>query len=58
MIPILLVASFTCTDAYVLIDKMKKYKIDDNLKSEMIQIVKDEVDGCDYETQKTTEGTG
>jgi len=46
MIPILLAASITCSEADDLIDKMRSYKVDDEVKSEMIQIVKEETDGC------------
>jgi len=44
MIPLILItASLTCSEANVLVDKMKTYDVEDNVKSEMIQVVKDEV---------------
>jgi len=46
MIPFLIATSFTCSDASELIDKMKKYNVSDEVKSEMIQIVKEETKGC------------
>ncbi len=46
MIPILLAASITCSEANDLVDKMRSYKVDDEVKSEMIQIVKEETEGC------------
>ena len=46
MIPILLATSLTCSEANILVDKMSKYKIEDEIKSEMIQIVKEETKGC------------
>ena len=46
MIPILLATSLTCSEAHILVDKMSKYKVEDEVKSEMIQIVKEETKGC------------
>ena len=46
MMPLLLAAALTCSDAQDLVDKMKVYRVEDNLKSEMIQIVKEETPGC------------
>ena len=46
MIHILLATSLTCSDAHILVDKMSKYKVEDEVKSEMIQIVKEETKGC------------
>jgi len=46
MIPFLLATTFTCSDANVLIDKMKTYKVEDDVKLEMIQVIKDETPGC------------
>jgi len=46
MIPILLATSLTCSDAHILVDKMSKYNVEDEVKSEMIQIVKEETKGC------------
>ena len=57
MIPILIATSFSCSDAYALIEAMEEYKIEEDTRIEMIQVVKEEIDWCDYETQKPTEGT-
>ena len=46
MLPILIATSLSCSDAQELIDKMKTYRVDDQVKSEMIQIVKEETSGC------------
>ena len=43
MIPFLIASSLTCSEANDLIDKMRTYKVEEETKSEMIQIVKDEV---------------
>ena len=58
MIPILIATSFSCSDAYALIEAMKEYDIMEETRTEMIQVVKEELNHCDYETQKPTEGTG
>ena len=58
MIPILIATSFSCSDAYALIEAMKEYDIKEDTRTEMIQVVKEELNHCDYETQKPTEGTG
>ena len=46
MIPFLIAASLTCPEAHDLVDKMQKYRVSDEIKSEMIQIVKEETEGC------------
>ena len=46
MLPFLIATSLSCSDAQKLIDKMKTYRVDDQVKSEMIQIVKEETPGC------------
>tara|TARA_B100000131_G_scaffold66720_1_gene62971 strand:- start:803 stop:958 length:156 start_codon:yes stop_codon:yes gene_type:complete len=46
MLPILIATSLSCSEAQDLIDKMKTYRVDDQVKSEMIQIVKEETPGC------------
>ncbi len=46
MIPILIATSLSCSDAHLLVDKMSKYKVEEETRSEMIQIVKEETDGC------------
>ncbi len=46
MLPILIATSLSCSDAQELVDKMRTYKVADEVKSEMIQIVKEETPGC------------
>ena len=46
MIPFLIATSFTCSEAHDLDDKMKSYNVEDEIKIEMIQIVKEETEGC------------
>ena len=46
MIPFLIATSLSCSDAQELVDKMRTYKVDDETRSEMIQIVKEETPGC------------
>jgi len=43
---ILIAASLTCSEAYELVDKMREYKIEEETRTEMIQIVKEESKGC------------
>ena len=42
MIPFLIATSFTCSDADELISKMMTYRVEEETRTEMIQIVKDE----------------
>ena len=46
MMPLLLAASLTCPEANELIEKMRSYSVEDKVKSEMIQIVKEETQEC------------
>tara|TARA_B100001996_G_scaffold357374_1_gene321283 strand:- start:1312 stop:1467 length:156 start_codon:yes stop_codon:yes gene_type:complete len=46
MIPFLIATSFTCSDASVLIDKMQAYDVSEDVRSEMIQVIKEETRGC------------
>jgi len=46
MIPFLIATSFTCSDAHELVDKMRSYKVSEETRTEMIQIVKEETEGC------------
>ncbi len=46
MIPFLLATSLSCSEAQELVDKMRAYNVEDETKSEMIQIVKEETTGC------------
>ena len=41
MIPFIIATAFTCEDANNLISKMRTYKVSEEVRSEMIQIVKD-----------------
>ena len=43
---ILIAASLTCPEAYDLVDKMREYKVAEETRTEMIQIVKEETEGC------------
>tara|TARA_B100001250_G_scaffold163179_1_gene140316 strand:+ start:3867 stop:4034 length:168 start_codon:yes stop_codon:yes gene_type:complete len=43
---ILIAASLTCSEGYELVDKMREYKIEEEVRAEMVQIVKDETEGC------------
>ena len=51
MIPILIATAFTCSDAQVLVDKMKTYKVEEEIKLEMIQVIKDEMSLCDWDAK-------
>ena len=46
MIPFLIAASLTCSEAHDLVDKMRTYKVEEETRTEMIQIVKEETEGC------------
>ena len=46
MIPILIATAFTCSDAQVLVDKMKTYKVEEEVRAEMIQVIKEETRDC------------
>jgi hypothetical protein len=43
---ILIAASLTCPEAYNLVDKMRTYKVEKEVRTEMIQIVKEESEEC------------
>ena len=43
---ILIAASLTCPEAYDLVDKMREYRVEEETRTEMIQIVKEETVGC------------
>jgi len=49
MIPILLATSVSCSDANVLIDKIKTFNVEEEVRAEMIQVVKEEVDWCNWD---------
>ncbi len=38
--------TLTCPDAHLLVEKMEEYKIKEEMRTEMIQIVKEETVGC------------
>ena len=42
MIPFLIATSLSCSEAQDLVQKMRPYNVEEETKSEMIQIVKDE----------------
>ena len=42
MLPVLIATSLTCSEATELIDKMRTYRVEEETRTEMIQIVKDE----------------
>ncbi len=46
MIPFIIATSLTCSEAHELVDKMRSYRVEEQTRSEMIQIVKDETEGC------------
>ena len=46
MIPFIIATSLTCSEAHELVDKMRTYRVEEQTKSEMIQIVKEETPGC------------
>ena len=47
MIHLAVVATtLTCPDAYALVEKMHEFKVEEEVRSEMIQIVKEETPGC------------
>jgi len=45
--------TLTCPDAIALVDKMQEYKVEEDLRAEMIQIVKVEMtdEGCDWDAK-------
>ena len=46
MIPFLIATSFTCSEATVLIDKMETYDVAEEVRTEMIQVIKEETRNC------------
>ena len=46
MIPFLIATSFTCSEANELIDKMNSYKVEEETRIEMIQVIKEETKEC------------
>ena len=51
MIPFLIATSFTCSDAQVLIDRIKAYKVEEETNLEMIQVVKEEMSVCNWDAK-------
>ena len=41
--------TLTCADAHALINKMQEFKVEEETRTEMIQIVKEETTGCDWD---------
>ncbi len=39
-------STLTCPDAHALVEKMQEYTIKEEMRTEMIQIVKEETVGC------------
>ena len=46
MLPILIATSLSCSEAQDLIDKMKTFKVEEDVRAEMIQVVKEETRDC------------
>jgi hypothetical protein len=44
-------STFSCADASVLIEKMRTYRVEEETRTEMIQIVKGETQGCDWDAK-------
>ncbi len=38
--------TLTCPDAHALVEKMMEFKVEEETRTEMIQIVKQETEGC------------
>ena len=52
MIPFIIATALTCSESEDLISKMQKYRISEEARSEMIQIVKDSAAGeCDWDAK-------
>lgn len=49
MLPFLIATSFTCADANVIIDKMSAYDVTDEVRAEMIQVIKEETEHCNWD---------
>ena len=43
--------TFSCIEAQSLIDKMKEFKIEEETRAEMIQIVQEETSQCDWDAK-------
>ena len=46
MLPFLIATSLTCSDAHEIVDKMRTYNVEEETRTEMIQVVKEETEGC------------
>ena len=44
-------STFSCSDASALIEKMREYRIEEETRTEMIQIVKEETADCDLDAK-------
>ena len=49
MIPFLFAASLTCSDAKDIIESIKPSQYDEEARTELIQIVQSETEGCDWD---------
>ena len=43
--------TFTCIEAQTLIDKMNEFKIEEELRAEMISVVLEETSHCEWDAQ-------
>ena len=46
MIPFIIATTLTCPEAHNLVNKMRTYRVEEEIRIEMIQIVKEETKGC------------
>jgi len=46
IIPFLIATSFTCSEAQGFIDEMKTYNVSEDVRAEMIQVIKEETRNC------------
>ena len=44
-------STFSCSDATALIEKMRVYRIEEETRAEMIQIVQEETSQCDWDAK-------
>ena len=49
MIPLLFAASLTCSDAESIIQSIKPSQYDEEARSELVQIIQSETEGCDWD---------
>ena len=51
MFTILLATTLTCSEADILVSKMMKYNVEEELRTEMISVVKAEADGSCWDAK-------